>query len=111
MFRIFRSINTPHRYSFTDSINTNNFIFHPYINIKSASERLGSLHKELLPLFDNTPDIIRQTAIGIRDILPFLDQYNLRTLVGTTNPCRSSSSSRHASYNNMLHKLFNILLN
>ena len=50
------------------SVDFHHFIFYSYIYVKLGPHRLGRLHQQRLSAFDYVADIIRQAAVGIRDI-------------------------------------------
>ena len=62
----------------------------PDIDVVSFPEGLRGGHKKILPIPNNLADIVRQTAIGKRNMFSSLKENNLGVLI---QPARSSSSS------------------
>ena len=88
-------------------VNRYNFRICSNVDIESLAESLRSLHEKFIPVVYHSADIIWQSTVGIRNVLPFLEHDNLSLLRVSANSCRCSGSSCHTSYYKILH---NVLL-
>ena len=71
-FFIFATVCSANSNRFIFRMNSDNFILHTYIYTKALAERSRRLHQQFLTLCDDTTYIIRQAAICIRNVFPFL---------------------------------------
>lgn len=58
-------------------MNGDDLVMDVHINIKTAFEALGGLQSKQIAIFNNTADVIRQSAVGIRYISRPLKHNNL----------------------------------
>lgn len=71
-FFIFLSVGFADSQCLLFRVDGDRFILYPYINPETLAERCGSLNQQFLTLGNNATDIIRQSAIGIRNVFAFL---------------------------------------
>ena len=74
-----------------------------HVNVEALSECFGSLYEEPVTVFDDATYIIRQAAVGIRDICTSFQQDDFRFLCVSADACRCCGSSCHTSYNDDFH--------
>ena len=103
--RCLASVFHPQPDGFFTGIHSHSLSINPYVNLKAPAKRFGCLHKELVSLCYYATYIIRQSAVGIRDIRTFLYQHYFCTLVSTPYSRCCCGSSCHSSYYYMFHFL------
>ena len=93
--------------SYRDSLavpmNGDDLVMDVHINIKTAFEALGSLQSKQIAIFNNTADVIRQSAVGIRYISRPLKYNNLSGLIQPPETRRGACSSCNAADNDYFH--------
>ena len=88
-------------------VNRYNFRICSNVDIESLAESLRSLHEQFISVVYQSAYIIRQSTIGIRNVLSFLEHDNLSLLRVSANSCRRGGTPCHTSYYKILH---NVLL-
>ncbi len=68
-----------------------------YVDVVALREIMDGRHEELLPLRDYPSDVVWQTAIGKRDVLPPLEKDDVGPLVEPPGPCCRGRTACNAS--------------
>ncbi|OQB25733.1 MAG: hypothetical protein BWY11_00213 [Firmicutes bacterium ADurb.Bin182] len=79
------------------------FVLHPDVYIKALVKAFGSLQSQPVSVAYFPAYVIRQSAVGERNILPPLEQYDLMILIKPSEPCRCRRSPGDPSDNNRFH--------
>ena len=74
------------------------FISGAHLDVESLPEEIGSGNQELAFVLDHVADIIRQPAIGKRNVRSAVDEYDFRVLVQPAQARRARSAARHATH-------------
>ena len=85
---------------------------HTHIDIESGGERSGSLKGQFRLVLYRSSDVVRKSAIGVRNISCALEDHELRILVQPPQPSRGRCSSGHPSDYDYLHgntRFYNIV--
>jgi hypothetical protein len=84
-----------YRNLFPLSVDVSYFSKDPDVDIVPVPELLWGGHEKLVSILDNLADIIRQPAIGKRDILSSLKEDDLGMLIEPARPGCGSSAAGH----------------
>ena len=103
--RIHLTVRSTDRYLTRCRINGSHFRMRTYIDVKPLAESFRSLHEQTVALGNHSPQVIRQTAVGIRDVSPFLKKNDFCLLCVSTNSGCCSSSTGYPSNDKHLHNL------
>ena len=67
------------------------------VDAKTPPEVLGRLHQQPLAFGNGSSDVVRQAAVGERDVLTPLEHYDFSVFRQTPRPSRRRSASGHAA--------------
>ena len=91
----------PHRLSLP--VNGQRLVVQPHIDVKPIPKALLGLKGQRLFLLNHSPDIVRQSAVGVRHIAAPLQNHNLRRLVQAAQSGRRGGPSGHSADNQYFH--------
>ena len=86
-----------HRHRLGSAIDAPDFLPRPHVDAKAAGQELRRGDQQLLPLGDLAADVVRQTAVGERNVLVLFQQDDLRVLVHAAGASRRRSAAGDAA--------------
>ena len=99
------AVGRPHAERVGRRVKPDHFVTHTHVDAIAAAERFGRLHKQAVALGDDAAEVIRQAAIGIRDVLAALNEDDFGRLVQPSQTGGRSGATGHAAHNDMFHTL------
>ncbi len=68
-----------------------------HVDVKTPPEGLGGLHEEFVAVGDGAADVIGQSAVGIRDVIPLLEEDDLVGFSYSSYSRRGGGASGHSA--------------
>ena len=77
---------------------------HAHVDVEALSERLGGVEQQLVPFGDDSADVVRQTAVGIRNVGAAFEDDDVGRFVEATDASGRRGAAGHTADDEMLHK-------
>ena len=79
------------------------FVMDLHIDTEAGIETFRCLKSQSIGIFNDISNIIRQAAVGIRNITGPFENNNLCFFIQSANPCRRGGTSGNSAYNYNFH--------
>ena len=99
------AVGTAHGYGLAGGVDGHGLVLHAHVDAEALPERLGRLHQQLGTIFDDAADVVRQAAVGVRDVGSLLQQDDVCRFVHSSQSGGGGCSACHAPNNQVFHNV------